>query len=66
MKKPLSNVAESVRARLLNLRTKPGEDYHELLVRFCLERLLYRPAHRERFVLVGKLTYLRSRFVSGS
>ena len=57
MKKPLSNVAESVRARLLNLRTKPGEDYHELLIRFCLERLLYRlsiSAHRERLVLVGK------------
>lgn len=60
MKKPLSNVAESVRARLLNLRTKPDEDYHELLVRFCLERLLYRlsiSAHRERFVLKGAMLF---------
>jgi len=60
MKKPLSSVAESVRARLLNLRTTPGEDYHELLVRFCLERLLYRlsiSAHRERFVLKGAMLF---------
>jgi predicted nucleotidyltransferase component of viral defense system len=60
MKKPLSNVAESVRARLLNLRTNPGEDYHELLVRFCLERLLYRlsiSAYRERFVLKGAMLF---------
>jgi predicted nucleotidyltransferase component of viral defense system len=60
MKKPLSNVAESVRARLLNLRTNPGEDYHELLVQFCLERLLYRlsiSAHRERFVLKGAMLF---------
>jgi hypothetical protein len=27
---------------LFNLRTKPDKDYHEVLVRFCLERLLYR------------------------
>jgi hypothetical protein len=39
-------------------RTKPDEDYHELLVRLCLERLLYRlsiSAHRERFVLKGAM-----------
>jgi len=60
MKKPLSNMAESVRTRLLNLRTKTGDDYNELLVRFCLERLLYRlsiSAHRERFILKGAMLF---------
>lgn len=54
MKKPLFNMAESVRTRLLHLRTSTGDDYNELLVRFCLERMLYRlsiSAHRERFIL---------------
>ena len=60
MKKPLSNLAESVKARLLNLRTTSGDDYNELLVRFCLERLLYRLSvspHRERFILKGAMLF---------
>jgi hypothetical protein len=60
MKKPLSNMAESVRTRLLNLRAKTGDDYNELLVRFCLERLLYRlsiSAYRERFILKGAMLF---------
>ncbi|RYZ92810.1 MAG: nucleotidyl transferase AbiEii/AbiGii toxin family protein, partial [Proteobacteria bacterium] len=56
MKKPLKNVAASVKARLLKIRTETGDDYNELLVRFCLERFLYRLSvspHRDRFVLKG-------------
>jgi hypothetical protein len=60
MKKPLSNVSESVKARLLNLRTTSGDNYNELLVRFCLERLLYRlsiSVHRDRFILKGAMLF---------
>ena len=32
MKQPLTNVSESVKARLLNLRAKSGDDYNEQLV----------------------------------
>jgi Nucleotidyl transferase AbiEii toxin, Type IV TA system len=59
-KKPLKNVAESVRARLLKIRVSTGEDYNELLVRFCLERFLYRLSispHREEFLLKGALLF---------
>ncbi len=61
MKKPLTNVSESVKTRLLNLRSTSGNDFNELLVRFCLERLLYRlsiSAHRDRFVLKGALLFV--------
>jgi hypothetical protein len=42
------------------LRTTSGDDYNELLVRFCLERLLYRlsiSAHRDRFILKGAMLF---------
>ncbi|MDB6131767.1 MAG: hypothetical protein JWM59_10 [Verrucomicrobiales bacterium] len=32
----------SVKARLLKIPTDTGDDCNELLVRFCLERFLYR------------------------
>ena len=60
MKKPPINVSESVKTRLLNLRATSGDDYNELLVRFCLERLLYRlsiSAHRDRFILKGAMLF---------
>lgn len=60
MKRPQSPVADSVRSRLLNLRTRSGDDYNELLVRFCLERLLYRlsiSGHRDRFILKGAMLF---------
>ncbi|HEY3860955.1 MAG TPA: hypothetical protein VGO59_03635 [Verrucomicrobiae bacterium] len=38
----MKNLAASVQARLAQRRAKTGEDFNVLLVRFCLERLLYR------------------------
>jgi hypothetical protein len=36
------DLAASVAARLLQHSKKTGEDYQNLLTRFCLERFLYR------------------------
>ena len=54
------NRAHSVRARLLNLAKVQGADFNQVLVRFGLERLLYRlgqSAHAERFLLKGALLF---------
>lgn len=59
-KKPRTNMAESVRARLVKVRARTGEDYDVLLTRHCCERLLYRLAqspHKRRFVLKGALMF---------
>ncbi len=51
-----TNMAKSVKDRLLNIARKEGRAFDVLLVRFALERLLYRlsiSAHRDRFVLKG-------------
>lgn len=51
-----TNIAASVRQRLLNLARTEGRDFQTLLVAFGLERLIYRlskSAHRDRFVLKG-------------
>ncbi len=56
MKKPVSNVGASVRARLLRLARERGEDFQLVLVRYANERLLYRLSksrHASRFVLKG-------------
>jgi predicted nucleotidyltransferase component of viral defense system len=56
----MKNPAASVHARLAQRRTKTGEDYNVLLVRFRLERLLYRlscSSHREQFVLKGAMLF---------
>ena len=56
----MKNLAASVHARLAQRRTKTGEDYNVLLVRFTLERLLYRlscSSHREQFVLKGAMLF---------
>ena len=58
MKKPskLKNVAASVRDRLLKISRDAGQEYQTLLVRYGIERLLYRLSiseHRQRFVLKG-------------
>ncbi|MEO0447640.1 MAG: nucleotidyl transferase AbiEii/AbiGii toxin family protein, partial [Verrucomicrobiota bacterium] len=42
MKKRPTNIAESVRQRLLNHSRKSSEDFNSLLTRFAIERLLYR------------------------
>ena len=56
----MKNPAASVHARLAQRRTSTGEDYNVLLVRFTLERLLYRlsrSSHREQFVLKGAMLF---------
>jgi hypothetical protein len=48
--------AISVRARLLDRARRDGEDFQRLLVRYAIERLLYRLSvtpHAEDFVLKG-------------
>lgn len=52
--------AASVRARLLNVAKANGTDFNLVLVRFALERLLFRlstSAHSDRFVLKGALLF---------
>ena len=56
MGKPPTNMAKSVKDRLLNIARQEGRVFDVLLVRFALERLLYRLSiseHRNRFVLKG-------------
>jgi len=51
-----ANLAKSVKDRLLNISRSEGRAFDVLLVRFALERLLYRLSvseYRERFVLKG-------------
>jgi hypothetical protein len=58
MRKPLQNIGASVRARLLNLAKDRNQPFELLLVRYALERLLYRLStskHRENFVLKGAM-----------
>ena len=56
----MSNVAASVRARLLNVAKAQGVDFNQVLVRFALERILYRlsqSGHADRFLLKGALLF---------
>ncbi len=56
MAKAPTNMAKSVKDRLLNIARQEGRVFDVLLVRFALERLLYRLSvskHRDRFVLKG-------------
>ena len=55
-----SNAAVSVRARLLNMAKAQGVDFNQVLVRFALERMLYRltrSPYADRFVLKGALLF---------
>jgi predicted nucleotidyltransferase component of viral defense system len=55
-----ANVAQSVRQRLLNLARQTGQDYNRLLVRYSLERILYRLSqseHADRFILKGAMLF---------
>ena len=55
-----ANVAASVRQRLLNLARSRNEEFEQMLVRYALERLLYRIGrsdHAEQFVLKGALLF---------
>lgn len=54
------NVAASVRARLLNVAKAQGVDFNQVLVRFALERILYRLSqseHADHFLLKGALLF---------
>jgi len=54
------DLAASVRARLLNLAKSEGSDFNGVLVRYALERLLYRmsrSAHANNFLLKGALLF---------
>lgn len=51
-----SNLARSIKARLLNMADGDNKKYQRLIVRYCHERLLYRlskSGYRERFILKG-------------
>lgn len=56
----MNNIAASVRARLLNVAKAQGVDFNQVLVRFALERMLYRltqSPHADRFLLKGALLF---------
>ncbi len=64
--KTVKNMAASVRARLLNLSKKSGENYNAVLLRFFQERFLARLGfsdYKKHFVLKGGLLLL-SRHIS--
>jgi len=56
-----SNLPQSVRDRLLNLAKDRGEDYNHILIRYGLERILYRLSkskYRDDFVLKGATLFV--------
>jgi hypothetical protein len=56
----MNNVAASVRARLLNVAKAQGVDFNQVLVRFALERILYRLSqseHADHYLLKGALLF---------
>ena len=56
----ITNMAHSVRQRLLNIARRDDEDYNDLLTRYALERLLYRLSispYRSQFVLKGAMLF---------
>lgn len=60
MSRDNARVATSVRVRLLNVARAQGADFNQVLVRFALERILYRltqSQHADRFLLKGALLF---------
>jgi len=58
MTRAVTNVAASVRARLLNISSATGEEFQRILERYALERFLYRLSvsdHRDAFILKGAM-----------
>ena len=56
----MNDIAASVRARLLNVAKAQGVDFNQVLVRFALERILYRltqSKYADRFLLKGALLF---------
>jgi hypothetical protein len=61
MSREVRNIGASVRARLLARARAEKTDYQILLMRYALERLLYRlsvSAHRDRFILKGAMLFV--------
>ena len=61
MADPKKDVAASIRQRLLNLAKERRENFDLMLVRYALERFLYRLSasrHSDRFLLKGALLFL--------
>ena len=57
---PLTNVGASVRQRLLTRSRERREEFQNLLMRFAIERLLYRlgsSQYREEFILKGAMLF---------
>lgn len=55
------NLPASVKARLLNLAHDRHESFNELVIRYCIERLLYRVCqskHADRFLLKGAMLFI--------
>ncbi|MEZ4819499.1 MAG: nucleotidyl transferase AbiEii/AbiGii toxin family protein [Bdellovibrionota bacterium] len=55
------NIAISVRQKLLNIANQQGKDFQLILIRYALERLLYRLSmseHKNRFVLKGAMLFV--------
>ena len=60
MKRPPTNIAHSVRARLLKAAKESGEEFNYALTRYAHERLLVRLAaskHADKFVLKGAMLF---------
>lgn len=60
MSKPVTNVAASIRQRLLNLARVSNEDFGVLLTKYALERLLFRISqseHKMTLILKGALLF---------
>lgn len=56
-----TNIAASVRARLLTIAKRNGEELEQLLTRYCVERFLYRlgeSPHAGRFLLKGAMLFV--------
>ena len=61
MKKPATNLAASVRQRLLNLFKEKGGEFQILLVRYALERFLFRlsqTSYQSQFCLKGAMMFV--------
>ena len=60
LKRPVTDVAASVRARLLAMAAPKTDEFQDLLSRYVRKRLLYRLSKskwRERFVLKGAVLF---------
>ncbi len=59
-KRPVRNLAASVRQRLLNLARARQQDFQVVLTHYAIERMLYRISqsrHRDQFILKGAMLF---------